>query len=78
MTALTAKQLTTMIRLAQAHCERIEHEQYDTEHFRYRISHTEMWQRAAKEAVPENLAEWRDMVRVLAQGEGYYDGKYDG
>ena len=51
----------------------IDHENWDAEKASYRRTTTEMWAMAAKEAVPP---EWREIVRVLAQGETYYGGKY--
>jgi hypothetical protein len=74
MAALTAQQVKDLITRTQRCFEVIEHEAWDPEKFMYRRAGTDMWMSAAKEAVP--YAEWREIIRVLAQGESYYGGKY--
>jgi hypothetical protein len=74
MSAQSAEQLKTMIRTAQERYGEIDHADWDGE--RYRTPDTAKWQQATRDAVPEDHAEWREMVRVLAQGESYYGGQY--
>jgi hypothetical protein len=76
MVALTANQVKDLIRRAQECFSRMEHDSWDAERCRYRRTETEMWPLAAKEAVPPELEEWREIIRVLAQGETYYGGRY--
>jgi hypothetical protein len=76
MVSLSVKQVRALIRMTQECFSRIEHENWDASACRYRRTETEMWPMAAKEAVPEALAEWREIIRVLAQGETYYGGRY--
>jgi hypothetical protein len=71
LTALTAKQVKDLIRRTQECFSRIDHDDWDGS--RYRTHETAKWQQAAKETSP---AEWREIIRVLAQGESYYGGKY--
>jgi hypothetical protein len=78
MSALSAKQVKELIRKTQERYEQIQHENWDAERSRYRMPDTAMWQLAAWEVVPEQHVEWREFVRVLAQGESYYGGQYDG
>jgi hypothetical protein len=76
MTALTAQQVKDLIIRTQ-HCYQvIQHENWDAANRRYRTHDTAMWQEAAFQAVPTEHQEWREMVRVLAQGESYYGGSY--
>jgi hypothetical protein len=42
----------------------------------YRSSNIDKWQEAACQAVPPIVKEWREIIRVLAQGESYYGGAY--
>ena len=76
MTALVAKQLKEMIRGARARFSAIDHADWDAVAKHYRTpSSTAKWTQAACEAVPEQFADWREMVRILAQGESYYGGQ---
>jgi hypothetical protein len=71
---LTAKQVIAFVRVTQDRYRVIDHEDWDGRF--YRTSDTAKWQQAAAEAVPNEHREWRDLVRVLAQGECYYSGSY--
>jgi hypothetical protein len=74
MSALPAEQIRSFIRETQARFHEIDHADWDGD--RYHRSNTDKWTEASQEAVPEDFAEWREMVRVLAQGESYYGGNY--
>jgi hypothetical protein len=76
MAALSAKQVKDLIARTQEKFSEIEHAQYDAVNHRYRMPETQMWQKAAQEAVPFLAREWREIIRVLAQGESYYGGQY--
>jgi hypothetical protein len=72
MTALSAATLKDLIRRTQERWREIDHADWDGN--RYRTpSDTAKWQQAARENAPP---EWREIVRVLAQGESYYGGRY--
>jgi hypothetical protein len=76
MAELSRDQVKELIVRTQ-HCfQVIQHESYDAKNFRYRHSGTAMWQMAVEQAVPPMLAEWREIIRVLAEGESYYGGSY--
>jgi hypothetical protein len=74
MATLSASQIRTFVRVAQDHYRRIDHEDWDGRS--YRTPDTDKWQQAAAEALPPEHREWREIVRVLAQGESYYGGSY--
>jgi hypothetical protein len=74
MAALTANQVRDFIRATQDRYRVIDHEDWDGS--RYRIADTTKWQQAAHDVVPRAHQEWREIVRVLAQGESYYGGRY--
>jgi hypothetical protein len=74
MAPLTANQVCDLVQVAQVNYRRIDHEDWDGR--RYRSSDTAKWQQASHEAVPPEHQEWREMVRVLAQGESYYGRAY--
>jgi hypothetical protein len=74
MAPLTADQVRHFVHVTQDNYRRIDHEDWDGR--RYCTSDTAKWQQAAHEAVPPEFQEWREMVRVLAQGESYYGGAY--
>jgi hypothetical protein len=73
MAAMSPHTLKELILKTQARYEVIQHENWDAERHRYRTHDTAMWQQAAREVAPR---EWAEIVRVLAQGESYYDGRY--
>jgi hypothetical protein len=56
-TALTKQQMLDLITRTQKRYEEIEHENYDPTTFRYRVSFTNMWKRAASDVAPQ---EWRE------------------
>ena len=74
MTVLTARQVKDLITKTQDRYMAIQHEQWDAAKHRYRKTETAMWEQATQEAVP--LAEWREIIRVLAQGWDYFGGKF--
>jgi hypothetical protein len=76
MTALAVNRVRSFIHVTQDHYRRIDHEDWDAAHSCYRTPETAKWQQAAAEALPPELQEWREIVRVLAQGESYYGGSY--
>jgi hypothetical protein len=76
MAALTANQVRDFIRATQDRYRAIDHEDWDAERSCYRTSDTTKWQQAAHDVVPRAHQEWREIVRVLAQGESYYGGRY--
>ncbi len=76
MASLTAQQVKDLVARTQEKFSEIEKAQYDAERGRYRMPETQMWQQAAQEAVPFLAREWREIIRVLAQGESYYGGRY--
>jgi hypothetical protein len=77
MAALSASQIRTFVRVAQDHYRRIDLEDRDEARSRYRTaSDTAKWQQAAADVLPREHQEWREIVRVLAQGESYYGGSY--
>jgi hypothetical protein len=71
---MTALELKKLICETQARFSEIDHADWDGN--RYSRTTTDKWIQAACEVVPEQLADWREMVRVLAQGESYYGGEY--
>jgi hypothetical protein len=76
MAQLSRDQVKELIRRTQ-HCYQvIDHEDWDAARSMYRSSNIDKWQQAAHEAVPAVVAEWREIIRVLAQGESYYGGEY--
>jgi hypothetical protein len=76
MAALTANQIRDFIRATQDRYRVIDHEDWDAERSRYNTADTTKWQQAAHDMVPRAHQEWREIVRVLAQGESYYGGRY--
>jgi hypothetical protein len=76
MAALTANQVIRFVRETQDRYRVIDHEDWDAERSRYRTGDTTKWQQAAHDVVPRAHQEWREIVRVLAQGETYYGGSY--
>jgi hypothetical protein len=76
MAALTRQQVKDLIARTQERYTQIEHEQWDAERSRYRMHDGAMWEKAVKETVPWLAREWREIIRVLAQGESYYGGQY--
>jgi hypothetical protein len=76
MAALTTQQVKDLIRRTQRCFEVIDHEDWDAARSMYRSSNIDKWQQAAHEAVPPIVKEWREIIRVLAQGESYYGGAY--
>jgi hypothetical protein len=74
MVSLSAKQVKHLIRQTQEDFGQISHENWDAANSRDRRTRTEMWTLAADEAVPAELKEWREIIRILAQGWDYYGG----
>jgi hypothetical protein len=66
MSHLTLREM--IVRTRKRHAE-IDHADWDGN--RYRTSDTAKWEQAAKEIAPH---EWREFVRILAQGWDYYGG----
>jgi hypothetical protein len=63
---MTIQELKLLVDEAQAAFSRIEHREWDGR--RYGMSMTDMWVEASQIAPQE----WREVVRVLAQGGEYY------
>jgi hypothetical protein len=66
MSHITLKELIARTR---QRFHEIDHADWDGN--RYRTDNTAKWEQAAKELVPH---EWREFVRILAQGWDYYGG----
>ncbi len=69
--ALSAAAVKQLVAQTQERFREIDHEDWDGR--QYRTPDTQKWQQAARENAPP---EWAEIVRVLAQGESYYDGRY--
>jgi hypothetical protein len=69
MAAMSHITLMEMIVRTRARFREIDHADWDGN--RYRTSNTAKWEQAAKEIAPP---EWREYVRILAQGWDYYGG----
>jgi hypothetical protein len=71
MAQLSRDQVKDLIIRTQERYREIDHADWDGN--RYRTHDTAKWEQAAHETAP---AEWREIIRVLAQGESYYGGEY--
>jgi hypothetical protein len=72
MPALSATQVRDLIVRTRARYRDIDHADWDAERSRYRTpSDTQKWEQAAADVAP---AEWREFIRILAQGWDYYGG----
>jgi hypothetical protein len=69
MATMTARQLREIIVRTRTRFREIDHADWDGN--RYRTDNTSKWEKAAHETAP---AEWREYVRILAQGWDYYGG----
>jgi hypothetical protein len=76
MASVSAIQVRAFVRETQDRYRSIDRADWDDERSCYRSPDTAKWQQAAAEAVPTYAKEWREIVRVLAQGESYYGGSY--
>jgi hypothetical protein len=69
MAAMSPVTLKEMIVRTRARFREIDHADWDGNF--YRTSNTAKWEQAATEIAPH---EWREFVRILAQGWDYYGG----
>jgi hypothetical protein len=76
MAALSANMVIGFVRQVQKRYEAIDHADWDAARSSYRTGDTAKWQQAVNEAVGPELQEWREIIRVLAQAESYYGGRY--
>jgi hypothetical protein len=66
-------ELIGFVRKVQERVQVLDHETYDQVRHMNTVPHYHMFRMACEEIVP---AEWREIVRVLADGESYYGGHY--
>jgi hypothetical protein len=69
MAAISHVTLKQLIVRTRARYREIDHADWDGN--RYHTGDTAKWEQAAKEIAPH---EWREVVRILAQGWDYYGG----
>lgn len=66
--AVTPSMIRDWVKRCQLAHSEIEHREWDSQNVRHKMSPSEMWSEATQ-IVPQ---EWREIVRVLAQGGDYY------